>query len=172
MARRRSADGPGATRKRVEALDRDDIRILNELLRDARLSYRQIATHIGLSTATVAQRYRSLEKRGVILGSVPVLDYEKIGYAFCVLTLIKVKQGRLFEAMRKIGEDPHVFGVYDHTGGTDVTVLARFRDRKSLDGFLKVLQAIPSIERTETHLILNVFKENVRHLPDTEETGG
>lgn len=133
------------------------------------MSYRQIAQKIGLSTATVAQRYRSLEKRGIILGSLPILNFEKIGYAFSVLTQIKVKQGRLFEAMRKITEEPHVFGVYDHTGGTDATVLARFRERKSLDQFLKILQAIPAIERTETHLVLNVFKESIRHLPDMDE---
>ncbi len=168
MSRRRTdakADRSGGRRK-SETPDRDDIRILNELLQDARLSYRHIAANLGLSTATVAQRFRSLQKRGVILGSAPILNYERIGYAFCVLTLIKVKQGRLFEAMKRISAEPHVFGVYDHTGGTDATVLARFRDRTSLDRFLKVLQAIPTIERTETHLVLNVFKENIRHLPD------
>ena len=155
-----------AGKKPRAGADADDLRIINVLLQDARLSYRQIAARIGLSTATVAQRLRNLERQGVLAGTVPLLDYEKLGYAFCVLTKVKVKQGRLFEVERKISADPHVFAVYDHTGGTDATVMARFRERKGLDRFLKLLQSIPHVERTETQLILNVIKESIRRLPD------
>ena len=150
------------------SLREDDVdhRVMNLLLQDARLSYRQIAARLRIATATVAQRMRNLQKRGVLLGTVPVLDYEQLGYGFCVLTQVKVKQGKLFEVERRVSANPHVFAVYDHTGGTDATVMARFRDRAGLDGFLKSLQSIAHVERTETHLILNIIKENIRRLPD------
>ena len=114
----------------------------------------------------MAQRLRELARRRVSLGTQPILDYEKLGYVFSVLTQVKVTQGKLFAVERRISSDPHVFAVYDHTGGTDATVLARFRDRPSLDRFLKSLQSIPHVEHTETQLVLNVMKENVRRLPD------
>ncbi len=146
--------------------DSDDLRIVNELLADARRSYRQIAARTGMATATVAHRLRNLEQRGILLGTRPLLDYEKLGYGFSVLTQVKVTQGKLFDVERRISANPHVFAVYDHTGGTDATVIARFRDRAGLDRFLKTLQTIPHVERTETQLILNVIKENIRRLPD------
>lgn len=151
---------------RRDRLLSDDLRIINVLLGNARLSYRQIAARLGLSTTTVAQKLRNMERRRILQGTAPVLDYEKIGYSFCVLTQVKVKRGKLFEVERRISADPHVFAVYDHTGGTDATVLARFREREALDQFLKNLQTIPHVERTETQLILNVIKEHIRRLPD------
>ncbi|MBI4177942.1 Lrp/AsnC family transcriptional regulator [bacterium] len=147
-------------------IDPDDERIINALLSDARQSYRHIAAGLGLATATVAQRVRNLERQKVLLGAVPVLNFEKLGFAFCVITQVKIHQGKLALGLRRLAANPHVFGIYDHTGGTDATVLARFRDRQSLDRFLKQLQAAPHVERTETQLVLNVFKEFIRRLPD------
>lgn len=148
--------------------DADDIRILNVLMEDARLSYRQIAARVNLSTATVAEKVRRMEAHGIIRGTIPLLNFEKLGYSFCVLTQVKVKQGKLFEVERRISADPHVFGVFDHTGGTDATVLARFRDRGALDRFLKSLQSIPHVERTETQLVLNIIKDQIQRLPDPQ----
>lgn len=153
-------------RRAGESIDPDDLRIVNALLDDARQSYRQIAARTKMATATVAHRLRSLEQRRVLLGTIPHLDYEKLGFVFSVLTQVKVTQGKLFDVERRISSNPHVFAVYDHTGGTDATVIARFRDRDGLDRFLKSLQTIPHVERTETQLILNVIKENIRRLPD------
>lgn len=163
---RREVRGPKRRGAAPAVTDPEDLKIIDVLLEDARLSYRQIAARIGLATATVAQRLRNLQERRVFLGTSPRLDYERLGYVFCVLTQVKVKQGKLFEVERRISNDPHVFAIYDHTGGTDATVIARFRDRTTLDQFLKVLQSIPHVERTETQLVLNVIKENIRRLPD------
>ncbi len=152
--------------RRRETIEPVDLKIVNALLDDARLSYRQIASKLGVATATVAQRIRNMEGIGVLRGARPLLDYEKLGYYFHVLTQVKVKHGKLFAVERRISAMPHVYAVYDHTGGTDATVLARFRERSELDRYLKAVQAIPHVERTETQLVLNVIKDNISRLPD------
>jgi Lrp/AsnC family transcriptional regulator, regulator for asnA, asnC and gidA len=149
-----------------ETIEPVDLKIVNELLDNGRLSFRQIAAKLGVATATVAQRIQNLEGAGVIRGVKAVLDYEKLGYYFHVMTQVKVRHGRLFAVERRISAMPNVYAVYDHTGGTDATVLARFRDRGGLDRYLKAVQAIADVERTETQLVLNVIKDNISRLPD------
>src|SRR3989338_1794960 len=166
MRGRKRKDRAGRNGKEAASVDPEDLRIVDVLLADARMSFRQIAARLGLSTATVAHRLRTLEREGVFHGARAQIDFEKLGYVFSVLIQIKVTQGKLFEVERRVSENPHVFAVYAHTGGTDATVIARFRDRSILDRFLKYLQALPHVERTETQLILNVIKENIRRLPD------
>ncbi|MDP7080334.1 MAG: Lrp/AsnC ligand binding domain-containing protein [Candidatus Undinarchaeales archaeon] len=55
--------------------------------------------------------------------------------------------------------NPHVFTVYDVTGHFDVVIIAKLKNRKSMDAFLKNIQTYEFIERTETNLILNEIKE-------------
>jgi len=41
-------------------------------------------------------------------------------------------------------------------------VIARFRDRTSLNAFIKSLLTIPYVKRTVTNVVLNVVKEDFR----------
>ncbi|RMF04981.1 Lrp/AsnC family transcriptional regulator, partial [Candidatus Woesearchaeota archaeon] len=60
----------------------------------------------------------------------------------------------------KIAADPHVTAVYDNTGDFDATVIAKFKNRRGLDSFLKKIQTYDFVERTETRMILNTIKED------------
>lgn len=143
---------------KTEKITELDQRVLDILLKNSRLSFRKIAKMIGTSTATVAHSVSKLKRMGVILGFTATLDYEKLGYSFHVIIEIKIQQGKLFDVERKVAGMANVFGVYDHTGSTDTTVLARFKSRRELDEFVKYLQGLEHVERTETKLILNTIK--------------
>ena len=55
-----------------------------------------------------------------------------------------------------------MIAVYDITGDTDTIVIAKFKDRKSLSSFVKKLFAVPNVENTITHIVLNTIKEDDR----------
>ena len=59
----------------------------------------------------------------------------------------------------KLFNNPNVTAIYDTTGEFDVLVIARFKNRKALDNYLKIIQGYEFVERTETKLILNTIKE-------------
>ncbi|MFH0875490.1 MAG: Lrp/AsnC family transcriptional regulator [archaeon] len=136
-----------------------DKKILNILLKDSRLSYRQIAKEISVSTATVMTHVKSLEKKGIIKRYTTELSFLKLGYEFKAIIEMRISKGKLFEIERKIAKHPNVYAVYDVTGDYDAVVIARFKTRSSLDGFLKKIQSYDFVERTHTSLILNVLKE-------------
>lgn len=63
---------------------------------------------------------------------------------------------------REIARMKNVFAVYDITGLTDVIVLARFKKRREMSRFIKSLLGMKYVERTNTHVVLNVVKEDMR----------
>lgn len=146
------------------AVDEVDKKILNELLRDCRRSYRSIARRAGVSVGTVLTRIRKLEKAGVIKGYSAVLDHEKLGYQLTVLAEITVSKGKLIEMEEAISKFPNTCAVYDVTGSTDAVVVAKFRDREELSKFTKNLLSMPFIDRTNTHVVLTTVKEDLRLL--------
>jgi len=148
-------------------IDETDLRILAELLKDGRASYRKIAERIGVSVATVASRVEALEKRGVIKGYSALVDPLKLGYQITAVIQLRIS-GNLLEVQKRIAENPHVFGVYDVTGEPDSIILVRFKGREELSRFIKGLLNMEEVERTITHVVLEVVKEDPRP-PVTEE---
>ena len=150
----------------VERLNIDDVdrKILTELLRDCRRSYRSIARRAGISVGTVLSRIRRLEKAGVIRGYCAVLDHEKLGYQLTVLAEITVSKGKLLEMEQAIGRLPNTCAVYDVTGSTDALVLAKFHSREELSKFTKSLLSMPFVDRSNTHVVLTTVKEDLRLL--------
>ncbi|MFH1432616.1 MAG: Lrp/AsnC family transcriptional regulator [archaeon] len=141
-------------------IDETDNIILNILLDDSKLSLRKIAGKAGISAATVLSRIKRLEKEGYIKKYTVLLDYERLGYDIDVLIDIKISKGKLFELEKKLAKSKNVFAVYDCTGAFDAVILARFRNRRTMDAFLKEIQKYDFIERTNTRLILNTIKED------------
>ncbi|MHA2131515.1 MAG: Lrp/AsnC ligand binding domain-containing protein, partial [Promethearchaeota archaeon] len=48
---------------------------------------------------------------------------------------------------------------YDITGEYDALILARFRNRTEMNKMIKKIHTFEYIQRTNTHLVLNVIKE-------------
>ena len=136
-----------------------DQKILNILLENSRLSFRQIAKKAKVSVVTVINRVKELEKEKIIKSYTAELDYEKLGYDVQAIIELRIEKGKLFEVEKKIAILSNVFAVYDTTGDFDALVIAKFKSRKSLDNFLKKIQTHDFVQRTRTKLILNTIKE-------------
>jgi len=150
----------------TERLHIDDVdrKILSELLRDCRRSYRSLARRAGVSVGTVLSRIRRLEKSGVIRGYSAMLDHEKLGYQLTVVAEITVLKGKLLEMEEAIGRLSNTCAVYDVTGLTDALVIAKFHTREELSKFTKNLLSMPFVDRTNTHVVLTTVKEDLRLL--------
>lgn len=145
-------------------LDETDVKILEALIQDARLSSRQIAKRCGVSIGTVLSRIKKLEREGIINGYSALLNHEKLGYELTVVCEVTVSKGRLLEMENEIARLPNVCCVYDVTGLIDAVVVAKFKSRDELSRFTKRLLALPYVERTNTHVVLTTIKEDFRLL--------
>lgn len=143
-------------------IDEIDKKILSELLKDSKRSYRELARAIGVSAATVISRIQRLEQAGVVTDYTVMIDFERIGFELTAVTELTVSRGKLIETQEEIAKLPYVCAVYDVTGEIDSVVVAKFRNRKELSEFPKDLLSMPFVERTNTHLVLNTVKEDYR----------
>jgi DNA-binding Lrp family transcriptional regulator len=63
---------------------------------------------------------------------------------------------------KQIAKFPNVCAVYDTTGLTDMTIIAKFKGRAELSNFVKKDLSLPYVERTNTHVVLVTVKEDFR----------
>ena len=143
-------------------MDETDLKILKKLLSDARMSYRKVAEEIGVSPPTVLARVEKLENEGIVRSYSVLLDHEKLGYDLTAIIEITATKGKVLDLQKQIAKFPNVCAVYDITGLTDIIVVAKFKNRKELSNFVKKDLLLPSVERTNTHLVLITVKEDFR----------
>jgi DNA-binding Lrp family transcriptional regulator len=143
----------------VDELDRKIIQSLN---RNARKSYREIAKEIGTSANAVIHRVKKFEESGAIKGYIPIVDQEYFGQSLTAIIALRISRGKLLDIQQKIAEDPRIAAVYDVTGDWDSVVIGYFCDRHDLNDFIKGLLSLENVDRSITHIVLNVVKEERR----------
>jgi DNA-binding Lrp family transcriptional regulator len=148
----------------IIALDEIDIRILRKLVSDARLSYRNIAEQIGVSPPTVLARVEKLERNKIIKSYSALLDHEKLGYDLTAIIEVTAIKNKVVEVEKVLSKYENVCAIYDITGLTDMIIVAKFRNRKELSNFVKKELSIPSVQRTNTHLVFITVKEDFKLL--------
>ncbi len=146
------------------SLDETDIKILTKLISDARLSYRSIAEQIGVSPPTVLARVEKLERNKIIKSYSALLDHEKLGYDLTAIIEVIAIKNKVGEVEKVLSKYENVCAIYDITGLTDMIIVAKFRNRNELSNFVKKELSIPSVQRTNTHIVFITVKEDFKLL--------
>lgn len=79
-------------KEQTASLDKTDILILKYLQQNARMTIREIADHVHLSTTPVHERIRRMEESGVITKYVTLVNAAKIGKGLMVICYVSLKQ--------------------------------------------------------------------------------
>jgi DNA-binding Lrp family transcriptional regulator len=142
-------------------MDKIDEKILKNLMVDARISARQLALKLGMSTVTILSRIKKLEKEKIIKGYTALIDHEKLGYDLTAIIEV-VANKNIVDIEEKLSKIDNVCAVYDITGNTDTVIIAKFKERSKLSEFVKSLSAMTNVDNTITHVVLNTTKEDFR----------
>ena len=132
------------------------------LQEDSRKSYNKIADKLGIAVGTAYNRVKNLEDKGVLKGYTILLDPTKLGYGLTALILIEAEGRYLPEVEKQLAELDEVVLIYDITGDYDIAVVARFKNRATLNTFIKGALKMPHVNKTVTNVVLNVVKEDFR----------
>ena len=147
-----------------EILDATDINILRILQEDARLTTKEVASKVHLSTTPVFERIRRLEREGYIRRYVAVLNNEKLNLGFMVFCSVKLrdlKHDTTSTFTAKMLEIPEVTECYNISGHFDYMLKIYAANMKAYQQFLlNVLGNIESLDSVESTFVMDTIKND------------
>jgi Lrp/AsnC family leucine-responsive transcriptional regulator len=132
------------------ALDETDIRILTELVENARVPVKLLASRIGLSSPSTAERVRRLEEAGVIEGYSARLNPVALGLPLAALIRIRPLPGELQHVARLLAKKPSVVECDRVTGDDCFIAKAHVQ---SVDELEKLIDELLPLATTNTAII-------------------
>lgn len=141
-------------------LDDLDRRMIEILSGDARISLKELASQVNLSSPSASERLKRLEERGVIRAFTVDIDPQAIGYTLQAIVRIRPLPGQLHRVQRLIEEIPE-FSECDKVTGEDCFI-ARLHLR-SIDQLDEILDRI--IDKAETNTAIVKAQPVKRRLP-------
>ena len=138
-------------------IDKTDRKILQFLIRNARMPFLEIARECGISGAAIHQRIKKLTDQGIILGSYMEVDPKSLGYDVCAIIGIRVTEPTMGAATASaLKSIPEVVECHYITGQYHLLIKMYCLDndhlmRAMFEGVLK----IPGVVATETFISLS-----------------
>ena len=149
-------------------LDRIDLRILNLLQADGRISNLKLAEAIGLSPTAVLARTQRLQRDGYILGYEARLDPFKLGRGMMVFVevLLDRTTPHVFDAFKAaVQVHDEIMECHMVAGGFDYLLKTRMADMGAYRAFAgQVLWQLPGVRETRTYAVMEEVK-NLTRLP-------
>ena len=146
-------------------LDAVDVKLLEMLQDNARISQVDMARTVGLAPSAVLERLRKLEGRGVIEGFAAVLDPRAVDLGQLAFVAVRISgSGEQEEhAGARLAGVPEVLEVH-HVAGEDCYLLkVRTSNAQHLGALLRQrIARIPGVVSTRTTVVLETVKETAR----------
>ena len=139
-------------------MDEIDLAILGQLQSDSRLSLAELGRRVGLTSAPVQRRLRSLERDGWVSRYVALLSPGHVHRTFEVyleVELVTESRPVLDAFEERVTQLPEVLECHRISGDVHYLLKGMFRDAKAFDEFYTgVLLAWPDVRRTTRHVSL------------------
>ena len=151
----------------TDTLDRIDLKILDQLQRDGRISNLKLAEAVALSPTAVLARVQRLTREGYILGYEARLNPLKLGAGMLVFVevLLDRTTPNVFEQFKAaVQVRPEIMECHMVAGGFDYLLKTRAADMNAYRAFAgDVLWQLPGVRETRTYAVMEEVK-NTTHL--------
>jgi Lrp/AsnC family transcriptional regulator, leucine-responsive regulatory protein len=147
-------------------LDRIDLKILQVLQADGRISNLKLAEAVALSPTAVLARVQRLTREGYIQGYEARLDPVKLGVGLLVFVevLLDRTTPNVFEAFKAaVQVHPQILECHMVAGGFDYLLKTRVADMHAYRDFAgTVLWQLPGVRETRTYAVMEEVKSTAR----------
>ena len=150
----------------TDELDRIDLRILDLLQQDGRISNLKLAEAVTLSPTAVLARVQRLTRDGFILGYEARLNPLKLGAGMLVFVevLLDRTTPNVFEQFKAaVQVRPEILECHMVAGGFDYLIKTRAADMNAFRAFAgSVLWQLPGVRETRTYAVMEEVKNSTR----------
>ena len=145
------------------ALDAKDIAILQLLQQNARMTVKEIAGKIHLSTTPVHERIKRLESSGVIKQYATLVDHTKVNkslIAICYVSLKEHNKAAGTKFVKAILQMPEVVECYTISGEFDFMLKVMCADMNTYHDFhVNKLSSIDNMGHVQSIFVMGVIKQ-------------
>lgn len=140
----------------MEKIDNLDRKILQIIMRNARIPSKDVAAVCGVSRAAIHQRIQRLVDMGVITGSGYTVNPKELGYRTCTYIGVNLERGAMYRnVVPELEKIPEVVECHFTTGQYTMLIKLVARDNEHLMELLNDhVQNIPGVTGTETLISL------------------
>lgn len=133
-------------------MDSIDLKLIGLLQKNARMSLKQLADQVFLSSPATASRIERLEREGILIGYSAILDHKKLGYPIVAFINLEVQPVQKPEFYPFIEGHPNVLECNCVTGHYSMILKVAFESTEALDSFINKLQTFGN---TETQIVFS-----------------
>jgi Lrp/AsnC family leucine-responsive transcriptional regulator len=138
-------------------IDEVDVKILNFLIDNGRISYADIAKRVGMKSPSVIERIKRLESEGIIKGYTADISYKRLGYdimAFIGVSVDNAQHISDFEDNMQHFDDD-VVECYHVTGDFTMLLKVVTKNTSTLSALIKKIRNISGVQKTNTILVFS-----------------
>lgn len=144
----------------LEGLDELDQKIVQLLIKNARMSYSEIGSLVGISRVAVKMRVQSLEKRGVIEEYTTIINPQKISGAVSCYFEIETKPDTLGQVTETLRQNETITQIYRVTGKNKLHVHAVAASGEEMERLIQeVIDPLPGVISSSCNMILSRIKD-------------
>lgn len=142
----------------MDKIDNLDRKILEIIIKNARIPSKDVAAECGVSRAAIHQRIQRMIDMNVITGSGYHVNPKVLGYATCTYIGIKLDRGSMYRnVVPELKKIPEVVECHFTTGPYTMLIKLYARDNQHLMELLNdKIQHIPGVSATETLISLEM----------------
>ncbi len=146
-------------------LDMTDLRILEEIQKDARVSVVELSRRVNLTKTPCAERLKRLEKSGVICGYFAKLDPVVLNAGHTVMIQVQLK-GTTADDLETFNAAvlgiPEIQSCHMIAGGYDYLLKVRSKDISAYRRILgETISKLPGVLQTHTYVVMETVKDEV-----------
>lgn len=147
-------------------LDALDLKLLDLVQENNRLSAEQLSDRVGLSPSACLRRLRRLRDEGVIIADIAVIAPETVGRMLTMVVEVTLERERpdiLDDFKRSMRQTPEVMQCYYVTGETDFILIVTARDMRQYEAFTnKFFFENPHVRRFHTAVVMDCVKAGLK----------
>jgi DNA-binding Lrp family transcriptional regulator len=137
-------------------VDPIDQRLVDELLRNGRAPYAELAKVVGLSVSATKRRVDRLRDSDVIRGFSAIVDPQVLGWRLPALVQLFTNGTVPFAQMQRDLEGvPEIVEAFTVSGAADAVLRIAVQDIVHLERVLSRLRGLPYVQQTDTTMLLS-----------------
>ncbi len=133
-------------------IDEIDVKILHELVKDARAKLKDMARMCNLSPTAIFNRISRLRAEGVIVGAAQFVNMSKMGYLYPASIGIYLKPGQRNEVEKILRERTNLVFLNESAGSNSFAIFLVAKSMQEIDDMKQVIRKRTGIREVNVNV--------------------